>query len=561
MNELANFGSSLFLYDWSLVFKGFFIFFVILSFMIFVYDRFIQRKNQLLKNYPLIGRLRYFFYMLRDPMRQYFGDEDYFDSYEKIDWINRASKLKKTFYSFSPSKPYDKNRVLFKHSNHVLNEYEVEEEFVLSFGENRKIPFTTKSLIGRSAMSDGAISPEGTQAFSKASFHAGFPINTGEGSLTSNYLTTHKYSKEREYFEVLEGTFFAKTVFKIFNFLFNKRVAKQLYSDMVLQRDDFESFNFDKKNILFYRVNWKTPFEKFPKIIPEDLPDIVFQIGSGLYGVKHKDGTFDEQRYQKVMSFCKMTEIKISQGAKQTGGKLPGHKVTPSVAYYRGVEAYKDLISPNRFPYADTIRELFDFVGKLQELSDKPVGIKIVISSKQRFEEYSQELLNSIENSLPYPDFLTIDGGDGGSGAAPLEMMRRIGLPIRDSLDIVIKDLEEKGIRNKVKIVASEKVLTPDDVVELFIYGADFINIARGFMISAGCIRARHCSGTQGFDCPVGLATMNLEKRSKYLVEQKARTIANYHNQLISGIIGLLAVMGKKSIIELGKDDLEDRNK
>lgn len=129
-------------------------------------------------------------------------------------------------------------------------------------------------------------------------------------------------------------------------------------------------------------------------------------MGSGLYGVKHKDGSFDEQRYKKIMSFCKMTEIKISQGAKQTGGKLPSNKVTPAVAYYRGgVEPYQDLISPNRFPFANTIRELFDFVGRLQKLSDKPVGIKIVISSKDRFEEYSKELVNSIENALPYPDF------------------------------------------------------------------------------------------------------------------------------------------------------------
>lgn len=138
-------------------------------------------------------------------------------------------------------------------------------------------------------------------------------------------------------------------------------------------------------------------------------------------------------------------------------------------------------------------------------------------------------------------------------------MMRKIGLSIRDALDIVISDLKEKNIRDRVKIVASEKVLTPDDVVELFIYGADFINIARGFMISAGCIRARQCSGTNGHDCPVGLATMNREKRSKYLVEQKARTVANYHNQLLSGIIGLLAVMGKKTTHELSKDDLRQR--
>jgi len=559
MNELTKLGTFL-AYDWSLFFKGFVVFFIILSIMIFIYDRFIQRNNQLLKNYPLIGRMRYFFYMLRDPMRQYFGDEDYFDSYEKIDWINRASKLKKTYYSFSPVKPYDDKRTLFKHSNRVYNIDEVDEKCLLTFGENREIPFNTSSLIGRSAMSDGAISPEGTQAFAKAAQKAVFPINTGEGSLTTNYIITHKYDETKDYFDVIEGTFFAKGIYKILSKILGKRIARKLYSDMVLQIEDDESYNFDSEKILFYRINWKAEYDCFPKKIPSDVPDIIFQMGSGLYGVKHKDNSFDEQRYKKIMSFCGMTEIKISQGAKQTGGKLPGHKVTPSIAYYRGVEAYKDLISPNRFPYANTIRELFDFIGELQNISKKPVGIKIVIASLDKFEEYSNEIVNSIKNDLSYPDFLTIDGGDGGTGAAPLEMMRKIGLPLREALDIVIQDLKNKNIREKIKIIASEKVLTPDDAVELFIYGADFINIARGFMISAGCIRARHCSGTQGHDCPVGLATMNKDKRSKYLVEQKARTVANYHNELISGIIGLLAVMGKKSICELGKNDLIKRN-
>lgn len=559
MEELLNFGTVVLSYNWSLLFKGFVIFFVILSVMIYLYDRFIQRSNQLLKNYPLVGRLRYLFYMLRDPMRQYFGDEDYFDSYEKIDWINRASKQKKTYYSFAPTKPYDETRTLFKHSNHVYNLEEMDESCILSFGEQRNNPFHTQSIIGRSAMSDGAISPEGTRAFTIAAYHAGFPINTGEGSLTTNYLVTHKYNKDRRYFEIIEGTFFAKWVYLLFRFFFNKRLALKLYMDMVLQREDDESFNFDSEKKCFFRVNWKSPLKLFPKEIPDDVPDIVFQMGSGLYGVKHKDGSFDEVRYQKIMAFCKMTEIKISQGAKQTGGKLPAHKVTASVAYYRGVEPNQDLISPNRFPYANSIEELFDFVGRLQELSQKPVGIKIVVASLDKFQEYSEVLSRRIKANEPYPDFLTIDGGDGGTGAAPLEMMRRIGLPIKEALDIVVADLNEKGIRDNIKLIASEKVLTPDDAVELLIYGADFINIARGFMISAGCIRARHCSGTQGHDCPVGLATMNKEKRSKYLVEQKARTVANYHNAMISGIIGLLAVMGKKHICELSKDDLIQR--
>jgi glutamate synthase domain-containing protein 2 len=234
-------------------------------------------------------------------------------------------------------------------------------------------------------------------------------------------------------------------------------------------------------------------------------------------------------------------------------------KVTEAIAYYRGVEPHKPIISPNRFPYANSIEELFDFVGKLQMLSDKPVGIKIVISSKKNFQAYSKEISKRVNANKPYPDFLTIDGGDGGSATAPREMMSKIGLPIKEAIKIVTKELENEGIRDNLKLIVSEKILTPDDAIELFALGADFANIARGFMISAGCIRARVCSGAGGHHCPVGLATMDKGKRSKYLVEHKSQTIANYHYQMIEGIKSLLAIMGKESINKLSKKDLLHR--
>ncbi len=118
----------------------------------------------------------------------------------------------------------------------------------------------------------------------------------------------------------------------------------------------------------FYRPNWDAPLEAFPTEVPEDMPDIIFQISSGLYGARDKEGKFNPERYQKVMKFCRMTEIKIAQGAKQTGGKLTGSKVTPAIAYYRNVEPYKDVFSPNRFPYANTIEELFDFIGEVPKI-------------------------------------------------------------------------------------------------------------------------------------------------------------------------------------------------
>jgi len=559
VEALIAFSNNLLIYHWSYFFKIISIIVLFILVNIFIYDRFIQRNNQVLINYPLIGRMRYFFYLLRDPMRQYFGDETYYDSFEKLDWINKASKNKSLMYSFSLSKPYDKDRVLFRHSNSVLNIEEVNQTLSVTFGDRQKQPFITHSVIGRSAMSDGAISPEGTQAFSQGAYFARFPINTGEGGLTSNFLKTHQCrmeAKDNRFLTMREGTIFAKTIYSITKFFFNRYIAKNLYRSMVIRAKDRDTYTFDDDKKIFYRIDWSQPLEVFPTKPLTDIPDIVLQIGSGLYGVKDKDGNFDEVRYQKVMRFCKMTEIKIAQGAKQTGGKLLASKVTESVAYYRGVEPHKPLISPNRFPYANSIDELLDFVGRLQQLSDKPAGIKIVISTAENFREYAQNIAQRVEQGMAYPDFLTIDGGDGGSATAPRDMMEKIGLPIRKSLDIVVSELELLGIRDKIKIIASEKVLTPDDAIELFAYGADFLNIARGFMISAGCIRARHCSGAGGHDCPVGLATMNKSKRSKFLVNKKSHTIANYHNELIDGIKSLLAIMGKRDIKELSKDDL-----
>ena len=155
-----------------------------------------------------------------------------------------------------------------------------------------------------------------------------------------------------------------------------------------------------------------------------------------------------------------------------------------------------------------------------------------------------------------YPDFISIDGGDGGSGAAPLEMMMTVGMTIAKAIYIADSTLKHVGVREKVKLIASEKVLTPDDAVVLLGVGADYIAIARAFMMSAGCIRARECSGAHGRHCPVGLATQDKSRRASFLTEQKARNVASYHDQLLSGMRNLMAIMGVKKISELNKSHL-----
>ena len=523
----------------------------------YIYDKYVQREHQLLVNYPIIGRLRYFFEEVREPFRQYFGDENFYESKDKLDWVYKASRDVPNYTSFSPSQPLAKPKFMIKHANIVLNDDEVENDFEVVFGEEREKPFTSKSIIARSAMSDGSISPEGTRAFVQGSFLGNFPINSGEGGLTSNFFTTHK-NYDKSYMKIVEGNNFQKRIKNLAKLFFNDAVALDVYRKLVFKKDlEAETYILDKEKEQFYRPNWDAPLEVFPKEKPSDMPDIIFQISSGLYGARDKNGKFDEERYKKVMSFCQMTEIKLAQGAKQTGGKLSGHKVTPAIAYYRNVEVYKDLFSPNRFPFANSIEELFDFIGKLQELSQKPVGIKIVISSKDNIEPYAKEIKRRVDLGIKgYPDFITLDSGSGGSATAPLEMMERVGLNIRNSVYLVNRVLIDYNVRHRIKIIAAGKILTPDDVIIVKSLGADFLQIARGFMMSAGCIRARYCSGTTGRECPVGLATQDKSKRRKYFVVKHANYVANYHKNLLKNVKGLLSIMGLKNIKQLDKSRL-----
>ena len=528
----------------------------ILIFAWYVHDKYVQRTHQILVNYPIIGRLRFVFQEFREPFRQYFGDEKFYESMDKLDWVYNASRDKSNYSSFSPSQPLPKPKFMLRHTNIVLNDDEVENDFSVTFGKNQKIPFVTKSILGRGPMSDGSISPEGTRAFVYGAQMGGFPINSGEGGLTSNFFVTHN-DYDTSYMKEVSGSAFQYNIFKLAKIFFNEPVAVDLYRKIVFRKDNqADTYVFNKKKDCFYRLNWDAPLETFPKEVPSDMPDVILQISSGLYGVRTKEGKFDIERYKKQMSFCKMTEIKIAQGAKQTGGKLIAKKVTPSIAYYRNIEANKDAFSPNRFPYANTNEELFDFIGELQKASGKPVGIKIVISDHNNIVPIAKEIKRRVELGLPYPDYISIDGGSGGTGTAPLEMMERIGMDIRDALYLVDKVLKDHGVREYVKISASGKILTPDDVIIILCLGADFVQIARGFMMSAGCIRARYCSGSGKHQCPVGLATQDIKKRKHYFVKKHSEFVKNYHNNIIKSMKSLLAVMGLKNVKELNIEKL-----
>lgn len=536
--------------------------FVLIIVAWFIYDKYIQRSHQLLINYPIIGRGRYLMEALREPFRQYFGSENFYDSSDKVAWVYRAAKEIPNYTAFSPDHPLPTPKFLIKHALSPLNTDEVNDDFSITFGEDTANPFITKSIIFRSAMSDGAISPEGTRAFSVGSKTGNFPINTGEGSLTTNFLTTLE-TYDDKYCTVVKIEGPNAFMQKIISFFINKKIAISYLEKKLLPNKESDTFIYDRNNNAFFRPNWDADLEHFPTSVPEELPDIIFQMSSGLYGVRDKDGKFSEDRYQKTMRFCKMTEIKLAQGAKQTGGKLLGAKVSEAIAYYRGIEAGKSIFSPNRFPFAKTVSDLCDFIGRLKDLSDKPVGIKIVISSRDNIEPIVAEMKKRIdEGKNSYPNYINVDGGNGGSGTAPILLMERVGIDMKSAIYLTDKILKEYNIRDKVKIASAGKILNPDDIIIASSLGSDFVGIARGFMMSAGCIRARMCHGLGGHVCPVGLATQDISKRRSFLVFRNAKKIANYHKNLLLEIKTILAIMGIKTFSELRNNHIQylDKN-
>jgi len=543
-------------------FELFLVIFVLAIVFLYFYDRYVQRKHALLINYPVIGRFRYLFEALREPLRQYFAEETFYDSKDKVDWVYTAAKDKPNYQSFSVSQPFSGSRFIIKHANSVLNENEVDDDVSVTFGEDRKYPFVSKTPIIRSAMSDGALSPEAVRAFSLAGKNSDLTINTGEGSLTSNHLFTLKPNVAQDkYLEIVKSTPLAELAFNIGDKLFNRKIALKWYRNILLNKKTQNTYIYDEDSHVLFRVNWNAPLEDFPKEIPESLPNMIFQMSSGLYGVRDAEGNFDPLKYQKVMRFCRMTEIKIAQGAKQTGGKLAGKKVTADVAYYRGVPEGKDIFSPNRFPYAQTTEDLLDFVEKLQNLSEKPVGFKIVVSDVASVEELAQAISKRKSEGRSIPDFISVDSGEGGSATAPLELMESVGLTTNNALYLLDTIFKKYEIRHNLKIIASGKILTPDDIVITMCMGADAVGIARGFMMSGGCIRARMCSGFGSHVCPVGMATQDEKKRASYLVVKQGKEIGNYHKNLIKSMKVVLAVMGVKNIKELDKSNLTFKNR
>lgn len=408
-----------------------------------------QEKHTILRNYPIIGRLRYFFEIQGKYFRQYLfsGDRDEMPFNRATRrWVYKNAKNKGGTVGFGST--YDLREpgaFIFVNAAFPILEEDQLPTPALAIGEGYcDQPFLARSIINISAMSYGALSKPAIRALSLGAAKAGCWLNTGEGGLSPYHL--------------------------------------------------------------------------------EGDCDRIMQIGTAKYGIRDRQGNFSASRAREIAQSVKAFEIKLSQGAKPgKGGMLPAAKVNEEIASIRGIPAYQDSISPNRHHDIGNINELLDQVVFIRELTGRPVGIKTAIGGWHFINELCDTILR---RGLEYaPDFLTIDGGEGGSGAAPQTLLDYAGLPIAEALPRVVDSLIESGLKQRIRVIAAGKLVTSAKCAWALCAGADFVNTARGFMFSLGCIQAMRCHLNT---CPTGITTDNPRLQRGLVVEEKYLRVANY---------------------------------
>lgn len=286
--------------------------------------------------------------------------------------------------------------------------------------------------------------------------------------------------------------------------------------------------------------------------------DIIWQIGTGYFGCRDENGGFDQDLFEEkaTLPVVKMIEIKLSQGAKPGhGGILPAAKLTEEIARIRHVPMGKDVISPAAHSAFSTPEGLLEFVRKLRRITGgKPIGFKLCIGKKDEFLGICKAMLKTGIT----PDFITVDGGEGGTGAAPTEMTNSVGTPLRDALIFVNRALIGIGLRDQIRIIAAGKIFSAFHLLRAVALGADTVNSARGMMFSLGCIQSRSCNTDR---CPTGITTQNPSRNKALDVERKSVRVANFHREMIENLVELVAVCGLDSLDELDPRHINHRVK
>lgn len=435
----------------------------------------VQKKHTVLRNYPLIGRLRYFLEKQGEFIRQYLiageRDEMPFNRAER-NWTYRTAKGVGTEIGFgSTNDMRAPGNIIFVNAPFPVLEKDREPTPALLIGEGYcREPFLARSLINISGMSFGAISAPAVQALSRGAAEAGCWMNTGEGGLSPHHLAGEC--------------------------------------------------------------------------------DRIMQIGTARYGIRDQDGAFSKSRAIELSKQVKAFEIKLSQGAKPgKGGTVPGIKVTNEIARIRGIPAGQASISPARHSDIANMDQLLDRIAMIRDLTGKPVGVKTAIGGL----EFSNQLCEAVlRRGLEYaPDFLVIDGGEGGSGAAPQVLADHMGMSIMEALPRVTDDLLAAGLKQRIRVVASGKLATPARAAWALCTGADFINTARGFMFSLGCIQAMRCHQNS---CPTGITTHNARLQRGLVVEEKFMRVANYAKNMNKEIEMIAYSCGVRHPRELNRE-------
>ena len=284
--------------------------------------------------------------------------------------------------------------------------------------------------------------------------------------------------------------------------------------------------------------------------------DLIYQIGTGYFGSRTHEGEFSEEQYQKRahLESVRMIELKLSQGAKPGhGGILPAVKVSEEIAEIRGIPMGKDVISPPYHTAFSTPVELLQFIQKLRNLSGgKPVGFKLCIGHKAEF----LSICKAIVKTQIYPDFITVDGGEGGTGAAPLEFSNSVGMPYKEGVAFAYNALDGFGIKPKIKILASGKIVTGFHILRALALGADACYSARGMMFALGCIQALECNTNT---CPTGITTHQKHLVQGLVVENKITRVANFHRETVEAFVEIMAASGLRDPDQINRSHVYRR--
>ena len=419
-----------------------------------IYDV-VQTRHSILRNYPILGHMRFFFEGIRPEIRQYLiesdQDEEPFSRDDRSLVYQRAKGQEDARPFGTRLRVYDAGYSWVTHSVQPVHIENFDFRTIIG-GPQCSKPYSA-SLYNISAMSFGSLSANAIQALNTGARLGGFAHDTGEGSVS-------------RYHKAGGG-------------------------------------------------------------------DLIYQLASGYFGSRAPDGSFDPEKFRETASLdqVKMIELKLSQGAKPGhGGMLPASKITPEIAEARGVPMGKDCVSPAAHSAFSNPIEMMEFIAQLRELSGgKPVGFKLCIGHRREF----MCMVKAMLKTGITPDFIVVDGAEGGTGAAPVEFSNHVGMPMIEGLTFVHNTLRGANIRKDIKIGAAGKVVSAFDIARALALGADWCNSARGFMFAVGCIQAQACHTNH---CPVGVATQDKMRMRALNVPHKSERVARFHRNTMEAL-------------------------